>query len=474
MNEQSGAKAPRYKQLANKFVADIHAGRLKPGTRMPSLRQFARQQQVSISTAVSCYEELKSLGWISARPQSGFYISSAELPQDSSHPYPQWSQFVSQVSTPKPAQTVFEHGPLGVSFSPLDEQAVREMEISFRRAIRRIGDRLSRYPDYQGEISLRQALANHFTQQGFPFQAEELVISHGCLSAIKAALETCTRPGDAVAINSPCFNGLLELLAQMSLNIVEIPSLDEGIDLAQLEFHLKAGNVQAGLFSTTFMNPQGITMSVEQKKHLAKLANHYQTPIIEDDVYLELSHMGEFVLPAKYYDDEGYILWCGSVSKTLSPSYRLGWCLPGRYLEKYLAKFSAGSFGVATQIQLAIADAIETGAYTRLLRKKQIQLLGQKQRYSDFLRQHLPKNSRISQPQGGIVLWLQIPGLDVKAMEQDLQKHKVDIRLGPLFTSLSLYQDCLRINIGYPLNEAVKEELQTLIAIIRRHITSDV
>ncbi|UTV29564.1 PLP-dependent aminotransferase family protein [Photobacterium atrarenae] len=455
----------RYKQLADKCIADIQAGRLKPGTRMPSLRQFARQQQISVSTAVSCYQELTALGWVCARPQSGFYITAV----DASHPLPEWRPFASRISTPARTQTTVERGPLGVSHSPLSEQAIQDLDVSFRRALKRIGSRLSRYPDYQGEVPLRQSLATHLTGQGFPVLADELVITHGCLSAVKTALETCTQPGDAVAVNSPCFNGLLELLAQMSLNIVEIPTLEDGLDLAQLEHHLKAGTIQAGLFSTSFMNPQGITLSVAQKQQLAELARRYQTPIIEDDVYLELSHQGDFVLPAKYYDTDGYLLWCGSVSKTLSPSYRLGWCLPGRFKDAYLAKFAAGSYGVATQIQLAIADFIDTGHYAQFLRKKRMQLLGQKQTYLDYLRQHLPAQTRISVPQGGLVLWLQFPGLNSEGLAQAIEEAQIDIRLGPLFTSLGHYQDCLRINIGYPLDEMVKPELDKLITLLNRY-----
>lgn len=65
-----------YKTLASQFVQEIEDGKLSEGSRMPSLRQLAKQQAVSMSTAVSCYQELESQGWIHSRPQAGYYISA--------------------------------------------------------------------------------------------------------------------------------------------------------------------------------------------------------------------------------------------------------------------------------------------------------------------------------------------------------------------------------------------------------------
>ena len=81
---------------------------------------------------------------------------------------------------------------------------------------------------------------------------------------------------------------------------------------------MQQGNIKAGLFCTSHMNPQGISISAQQKQQLAHLAETYQMPIIEDDVYLEISHEKVVPLPAKHWDKQGYIIWCGSVSKTLA------------------------------------------------------------------------------------------------------------------------------------------------------------
>ncbi|RXJ74429.1 transcriptional regulator [Veronia nyctiphanis] len=460
----------RYKQLAEKFIRDIGEGKLPEGHKLPSLRSMAKQHVVSMSTAVNCYQELEAAGWIISRPKAGFFVADTPATTE----LPEWRQFESSVT--EPILNVYgpltHAGPLGVSSTTMDKKAKMAMEQCFKRATKRLNDCLAQYPDPQGELQLRNALSQHFHLQGFPFSSSQVVVTGGCMPAVKAAIETCTKTGDAVAISSPCFNGLLALLKHMGRKIVEIPSTEQGIDLDQFEHHLKQGNVKAGLFCTTHMNPQGITMSVEQKKRLAGLAATYKTPVIEDDVYIELSHSNASPLPAKFYDEEGYILWCGSVSKTLSPSYRLGWCLPGRYLTAYTALFASGSFGVSTHMQLAIADFIQSGVYQSYLKRKRIELLKNKRDYMSLLRAHLPEVTRISNPKGGLVMWIQIPGVDIDALSKEVITAGIDIRLGTLFSGLGLYSDCFRINIGHAVDSEVESEIEkikrVLLADIKR------
>ncbi|MBD1557136.1 PLP-dependent aminotransferase family protein [Vibrio sp. S9_S30] len=455
-----------YKTLARRFIQKIEAGKLPEGSRMPSLRQLSKQQTVSMSTAVSCYQELESQGWIHARPQAGYYVS----PQRSKHNTPEWARFVSKVSsvTQNFAIHSLHNGPLGVSSTTIDAVSLNELERSFRRVSKRIGNRLNQYPDTQGDPLLRNALNAHFSKLGLILNPDELVITSGCMPAIKAALESCTQVGDAIAISSPCFNGILDLLGQINRKMVEIPSLDDGIDLTQLETHLKEGVVKAGVFCTSHMNPQGITMSAAQKQKLAELANEYQVPIIEDDVYLELSHSDRPPLPAKYYDQEGYILWCGSVSKSLSPSCRIGWCMPGRYTDRYRQIHAASCFGISLPMQLTMADFIESGHYAKQIKRRCHALLQLRQTYLAYLLERLPENVNISHPQGGMVLWLQIPTLNVTQFTALIEKSKVDIRLGHLFSTLDLYNNCVRINFGFELTKAIQDELDVLIDAMKQ------
>ncbi len=360
-----------------------------------------------MTTALNSYRSLEEAGWVIARPQSGFFVSTPRVAANC----PRQPQFISRPSTVAwfsslENETGSEHisGPFGISQLAPHYLPISELEKSIKRGMQSFGEQIHLYPDPQGLEGLRYALSSHFTQCGFPFNSEDLVITSGCIDAVRIALEVTTKAGDGVAISSPCFNGLLELLAHMSRKIVEIPCTEEGVDLTQLEEHMKNGVVAAGLFSSSHMNPQGTSLSVHQKQHLAAMANRYRVPIIEDDIYAELAYDKTMPLPIKSWDNNSYVLWCGSVSKTLSAGYRLGWCLPGRFKEAMVKHHRINQLGLNTVVQAGLAHFVKTGQYRKHLNLVRGVLFKNICTYQKLLQECLPVNSAISQPGGGMVL----------------------------------------------------------------------
>lgn len=462
----------RYKLIAEQIISDIRSGRLSHGSRMPSLRTMAGLQGVSMTTMLNAYHLLEELGWVLAKPQSGFYVTQPLSEQNTPQP-PQFRSELKSIAVEESAITwlpgVYEPGPLGVSQVDPSLMPTELLNRSMRRGLKRLDDELHRYPDRQGDLALRRSLGQHFTDYGLPLNAQNLVITNGCIDAVRIALESVSSPGDGIAISSPCFSGLLELLAGLSRKVVEIPCTEQGIDLEQFEYHLQQGNIKAGLFSTSHMNPQGTSMSPEQKQALAHLANHYQVPVIEDDIYMELSFEKSPPLPAKYWDQGGYILWCSSVSKTLTAGFRLGWCSPGRFLPDYLRLHGITHFGVASPVQAGLSDFINTGQYHAHLGRLRTQLQKNIRDYRNRLVELLPDDVAISRPEGGMVLWLQVPGLDSRALWEEACQENLDLRVGPAFSALPLYDDCLRINTGWELNDNIDALLHKVVSLIIRH-----
>ena len=460
----------RYKQLAKEYVQQIESGQLAIHSKMPSLRHFKQLHSVSMTTALNCYQYLESLGWLLAKPQSGYYVAQQSLFIE----HLQTPTFVSfQSTTTKPIlpalyNPFIDPCPLGIARYDPDLIPVDKLQQSFRRAIKRQGNLLSHYPNPQGESILRDNISEHFKSVDFHFSAADCVITHGCLDAIKTALEITTDVGDAVAISSPCFSGLLSLLGVMGRRVVEIPSVTEGIDLEQLKKQMQRGAIKAGLFCTSHMNPQGISMSSLQKQKLVELATCYKIPIIEDDVYLELGNESVIPLPAKHWDQEGYILWCGSISKTIAAGYRLGWCLPGRYLQYYLQQRLFANQGITSPLQLAIADFIQRGHYFNHLKKIRLHLQHQIKQYTTFLQQNLPAGSKISQPSGGFVLWIEVDRLNTAKLKALAIENELDIRVGESFSTLGLYSHCFRLNIGFSISSPqVELQLNHLVTLIK-------
>lgn len=449
----------RYKKLAEQIISDIQSTRLTAGQRMPSLRRLAEQSSVSMTTALNCYRLLEVQGWVTARPQSGYYVSA--IPTHGETPEPvQFRSRVTAIRTNRQWRddTSGFSGPFGISQLAPDLLPTTELQRSLKRAMHLLGNEFLQYADPQGITFLRRALSGHYALAGFPVAADELVISNGCIDAVRTALEVTTKPGDGVAISSPCFNGLLELLAELGRKVVEIPCLGNGLDLIQLEQHLSRNELGACLFSSSHMNPHGTCLSVEQKQALAELANRYRVPIIEDDIYGDLSYGGQPELPVKYWDRGGYVLWCSSVSKTLAAGLRLGWCWPGRYQKAYLRRAHISSLACNSLLQHGLADFIHSGQYLKHLKRVRTELFSRASNYRKLLLEHLPEGAAVSHPKGGMVLWVQVPTLDSARLSDAARDQGLDIRRGALFSSRGLYKNCFRLNTGWSLAQVHDQE----------------
>ena len=467
----------KYKDIAEQIITDIQSQKLIAGQRLPSLRQLTKQLGVSMTTALNSYRSLEQMGWVVTHPKSGFFVSMP-VSQCDVPIQPQFRSSSKRVSTSLKHDD-YQHDdsksdPFGSSKLCPSHIPMTSLKQSIKRTVNRSDKLLHSYSDPQGVYELRQAIAEHFIGNGFTMAADDIFISGGCMDAIRVALLVTTKPGDAVAISSPCFNGLLKLLSSMSRLVVEIPCNSDGVDLQQLEQKFKNKQIKAALFSSSYMNPHGISLSIAQKQRLAALANKYRIPIIEDEVYSELGYEATFPLPIKFWDTQGYVLWCSSVSKTLGSGIRLGWCSAGRYIGACIVVCATERFGQNGFMQASLADFIISGQYRKHIQYVRKMLFANACAYRHLLLQNLPKGSAISAPNGGLVLWIQVPGLNDKKFQAFTDKAQIKICFGAQFTTRKLYRDCFRLNIGWELSEmydanrTIKQALLQLIAGVHK------
>lgn len=470
----------RYIQLSNKIIDDIAVGKLVVGQRMPSIRKMTRQHQVSITTILSCYHRLEEQGWLSAKPQSGFFVSQPL----NKLAVPEYLSFKAKVTQPRKGKDVVHSprnlGPLHTAQLSASLVPVAVLHRAQQRACQLAPEKIFQYPEVQGDQQLRSVLCAHFSQHYFPLCEDNLVITNGCIDAVRVALEVTSNKGDVIVVASPCFNGLLDLLHNMGRLVIEIPCLESGLDLEQLEGHLRENKVAACLLSASFSNPQGVSLSVTHKQRIVSLAEHYQVPIIEDDVYLELGFTKVAPLPIKHWDENGWVIWCGSISKTIGAGYRLGWCETGRYLHQYLNYLSGHSLGVNNIAQITVSEFIGSGQYVKYLNKLKLALASHALDYHQLLRQCLGEKAKISAIDGGLVLWVQIAGLCSQALVKKAAVAGIYIKAGSEFTSRDGYLDCFRLNIGWSISQNqqtpeidVRGQLITLCELIDQCLISN-
>jgi DNA-binding transcriptional MocR family regulator len=466
----------KYINIAQQIISKIEKGQIKANSKLPSLRAFCLLHHISMTTALACYRYLEQHNYIIAEYKKGYFVQTSHAQNSSKNaPFiPAFPSFQSTVAINLSRPTLQLDSIIEYSFAT----AQLDVKLMDNKLLKRSIKAATKHPDFnlgydeiQGSNKLRQQLSKHFNKQGFSCPCEELVITYGCLDAVLIALECVSKPGDVIAITSPCYSGLLDLLAMLNRSVLEIPSTTNGVELEQLELAMKSQKVTACLLTANHQNPTGHSLSNQQKQALVTLATEYQIPIIEDDVYREISHQRTVPLPMKYFDQQGWVIWCSSVSKTLAAGLRVGWCLPGRFQHQFIQQRMIRTLGHNQPTQLALADYIGKGYYATHIKKVNKALAQHCTDYIKFLQHNLPKQSEIFMPNGGLVLWVKIPGVNTEKLAIKLSKQSTYIKPGNLFSTTRLYQDCIRLNIGLIPTEQIYLQLALLCQLTRNALT---
>jgi DNA-binding transcriptional MocR family regulator len=466
----------KYQDLADTLNAQIDSGQRHPGERLPSVRDLSRQTGVSLNTALRAYEWLEQTGRVLAVPQSGFYVchratGPSEPVQPDFTPCPTRIENADliaaiQQTANDPARVPLGTAMLAPSLLPLD--ALRQ---SLARVSRTQADAAATYAPAEGEPALRRALAAHCRQDGLPLDADDLLITNGCMSALGLALLSVSAEGDSIALPSPCYSGQLRLLASLKRRVVEIPCPAQRLDLDRLEHCMASGQVRACLISANFHNPLGFCLAPEDKMRIAELAARHDCPVIEDDVFGECGHGGPRPLPIKYWDRAGQVIWCGSFSKSLASGYRIGWCAPGRYTSVIDPLQRSMQLAVNRPLQLALADFLLCGAYRRHLRRLQPALAGQADALRQAVMRHFPSGCQLSRPRGGYALWVRLSaGGDGMALYRAASEDGINIVPGAAFSARGLYADCVRLNAGNPWSDVLETAVARLGQRLREGI----
>lgn len=467
------AFVPKYEQVARQLGEQLRRGVLTEGDKLPSVRTLSLELGVSINTVQQAYYRLEAEGLVEARPQSGYYARTANQRQERVPRRSQPQAVAPPASAPDLETLLFRlmHQQRQAGWLPFSLGVpapsllpVGKLARALQQAQRELPNAGIDYEPMAGNAALRRQIARYTLFWGGGLTDEDIITTEGCTGAITLCLKAVTQVGDTVAVESPIYFGILQTLRSLGLNVLELPTDPlTGVDLDGLEGHLRAGRVQACLLVTNFSNPLGSCLPDAHKQRLVRLLETYQIPLIEDDLYGDLHFSPDRPRPCKAYDTQGWVLWCGSVSKTLAPGYRVGWVAPGRYadallrMKRYQAGFSPGL------TQQAVAIFLANDRYELHLRRLRQTLKINCGRYQQTIRRYFPAGTRISEPQGGFSLWVEVdPTYDTLALTESLAGDNISILPGQLFTLQSQYGHCMRLSYGLPFDERVEWGLRQI------------
>ena len=459
-----------YRQVIDLIHASVAAGALRPGDRLPSLRKMSRRVGVSVPTVRQAYIELERQRQVESRPQSGFYLrhrAANDIVRPTS----------SRGSRPAPLddrtlmQRVYDGinnpdlVPLGIANPSMARSAAKALHRAMKRVMSRAESRSLGYSTTLGEIVLRRQISWHcFDTLGAQVSPESICITNGGQEALLLALQAVAGPGDVIAVETPTYHGVLELIDSLGMLAIEVETCpEEGVVISEVDRVLAEHEVKACVFSTTLGNPLGVTMPDADRLRLIDVLRRHEVVLIEDDVYGDLRFDGVRPTPAQFLGRGVRALTCGSFSKTVAPGYRIGWIVAGEYIDRVGRLKRAYSCSSGLLQQLTLADFLANGDYVRHLKSLRPVLHRNAERMGALVAEHFPAETRTSKPMGGSVLWLELPAtVDTVGLFDDAIAAGISIAPGRIFSPCVRYANCLRLSFGHPWGARIEDAMAWL------------
>ncbi len=460
-----------YSYLADEIEQKIMDGTYQPGEKLPSIRKLHKQSNLSISTVYRAYLELEMIGMVEPKPKSGYYVNPVALqklkvPRFKKIFYPpkkvklssMINSVISAISNPhliSLGSTVTDARLLPFKYFA---RILKDLSHSELRSM--ISYSLSEgYPELRRQIALRTVgLLEGITP-------EDVIVTNGCMEAIALSLLAITKSGDTVAIETPTNFGFLQLLKELGLLVMEVPTDPQyGVDIDELEKILNQNIIKACLFIPNFHNPLGSIMPADHKKKLVQLNQAYEIPIIEDDISSDLHFERQRPIPLKAFDKKDLVITCSSFSKTLAPGLRIGWVIPGRRFKEKIQNLKAAiTVSTSTLDQYTVAQFLASGAYERHLNGLRNSVKKQTIRTAFAIQKYFPPQTRLAIPKGGTLLWVQLPpnvdGLEVYRKALD---HNIAIIPGVVCSNSRQFQNFIQISSSTPFTTIIDKAISTL------------
>lgn len=471
-----------YADLATSYAKAIQKGTIQPGSRLPSVRELTRTHKISLTTAVKVYRTLEADGLVHARPRSGYFVNPPKKLD---------SRCLNQVipSIPDNAQYIGTHTAVSnfvacrVSSSPwldlsqasaaFDLYPAEALRIHLMRALRRQPQLFCEAPPLQGVSELRKALASHALKSGTVIAPDQILITNGATEAINLALKAVSTYGDIIAVESPTFYGLFQVLESLGLKALEIPTQPKtGFSVDALELALDMGvKVKAVIVIPILQNPLGCSMPDIQKKRLLKLCEKYQIALIEDDPYRDLLDSIPPPQSIKSLDKSGLVIYCASLHKILAPGIRLGWITAGRWQSRIEMLKYTKSHNTDGLSQSVVAKFLLSNDYERHLNRFRSALHTRMLNTLDMIYRHFPKSIRVNKPLGGMQLWIELPeGCSAQIVYEQAAKEGILIAPGNIFCNNNKFNNFIRINTSETCNEKKEKAIKILGGIILKSL----
>lgn len=428
----------RYKGIVDKFAEAMRNGEIAPGTRLPTHRQLSAQEHISLATATRVYSELEAMGLVSGETGRGTFVRERSLPA---------GHGVDQQTV---AADVLD---LNFNYPALPGQG--EMLRDALRQLSAGGDIEShlRYQPHAGRLGEREMMAGHFCRHGFRPTADNLLIVNGAQHGLTVTVMGLLRPGDVVAVDALTYSGFKALAELYHLELIAIPSLADGPDLAALRQICQKRRVRAVYVMPTLHNPLGWVLSHRQRKALAEIARAHSLLIVEDSAYAYLVRRSP--PPLACYAPERTVYISG-FSKNVATGLRVGVVIcPESYRSSLERAIRATTWNTPSVLTALVCGWIQDGTISRVETLKRADA----RRRQAVLREALGDLPCVSHPDSYFA-WLPLPDEAradrvVKALMDD----NISVSTAAPFCTAQTVPQAIRLALGSVSTESLRPAL---------------
>ncbi len=414
------SRQPLYEQIYRQIRAEIEAGRLPQGARLPSKRTLAAHLKVSVVTVEGAYSQLMAEGYIRTEPKRGFFVQ-AVLPQ------------TTQAAGPPPAPVPIHPAGRPEYAYDFTTNAVDTVHFPFSTWARLMREVLSledsgllsaTHP--QGTPELRAAIVRYlYDFRGIRAQPEQVVVGAGSEYLTSLLFQLLGREG-GYAVEDPGYHKFQRILAHAGALICPIPLDNQGLRVDALRW----SGARVVHVTPSHHFPQGTVMPIPRRQALLSWAAEQPGRyIIEDDYDSEFRFSGRPIPALQSLDTGGRVIYLNTFAKSLAPSLRIGYMvLPPELLERYWAEFDFYSSTVPSFEQLTLARFLVRGHFERHIARMRTVYKGRRDALiTAAAAAGVAQPEQFSGGEAGLHLLLQLPG---RMGESELVRRAADHGVG--------------------------------------------
>lgn len=331
-------------------------------------------------------------------------------------------------------------------------------------------DTLFKYDFPQGQLLLRQLIAQMLVPQGLEVSPEEIIITTGSEQALSLAMQYYLQPSDWVIVETPTYHGALGILENLGAKVIGIPMTAEGMNLELLEQYLQSHRPKLIYTISTLHNPTGITTSQVHRQKLLALAQEYECLILEDNAYEGLN-FEPVPAPIKALDRHNLVTYISTFSKTLMPGLRVGYMVvTGEHYQRLVKQKLLNDLHVSTVSQAIVSEFLGSGNYRRHLSRLRTSNLHSRNVMLQALEHYFPDAIAWTIPKGGLFLWTHLPDhLPIQAICQEALSHNILVANGAVFFPGQGYP-AMRLNFCHT-PEDIEQGIEILGRLIKNYLT---